>query len=76
MTDTRVYDITIYDETGSALCFMNEFELRKNAAESVPHIDRRYEMVLQPVLPNAPSPRLMQTWAQKPEIKAKGTKFF
>ena len=28
--DTRVYDITIYDETGSALCFMDKLELRNS----------------------------------------------
>ena len=68
-----MYDITVYDETGSALCTMNEFELRKNTMDSGPHVDRRYEMILQPVLPNALSPRLEPTWTREREDKTKRT---
>jgi len=52
---------------------MNQFELRKNTAESAPRIDHRYEMISQPVLPGAPSPRLKPTWAREREDKAKRT---
>ena len=66
-------DITVYDEAGYALCFMNQFELRKNAAVSAPRVDRRYEMILQPVLPGAPSPRLEPIWVREREGKAERT---
>ena len=52
---------------------MNQFELHKNTAESAPHVDRRYEMISQPVLPGAPSPRLKPTFAREQEEKAKRT---
>ncbi|KAF9653249.1 hypothetical protein BDM02DRAFT_3182788 [Thelephora ganbajun] len=73
--DTRVYDITIYDEMGSALCSMNEFELRKNTVEPTPHVNCRYEMILQPILAGALSPRLDRTWAREREDKAKRNSF-
>ena len=63
-------DITVYDETGSALCFMNQFELHKNTAESAPRVDRRYEMISQPVLPVAPSPRLNPAFIREQVEKA------
>ena len=66
-----MYDITVYDEAGSALCFMNEFELRKNTMELAHHVDLRYEMVLQPVLPSALSPKLEPIWTREREDKAK-----
>ena len=66
-------DITVYDEAGSALCFMNQFELRKNTAESGPRVDRRYEMISQPVLPGVPLPTLKPTWAREREDKANRT---
>jgi len=68
-----VFDFTVYDETGSPLCFMNRFELRKNAVGPAPRVDRRYEMISQPVLPGAPSPRLRPTWAREREDKTKRT---
>ena len=71
--DTRVFDFTVYDETGSTLCFMNRFELRRNVVVSAPRVDRRYEMISQPVLPAVPSPRLKPTWAREREDKAKRT---
>lgn len=74
--DTRVYDITVYDEAGSVLCFMGDFELRKNTMEIAPHIDRRYEMISQPVLPSAPSPRLEPIWMREREDKTKRTDVF
>ena len=53
---------------------MSQFELRKNTAESAPGVNRRYEMISQPVLPGAPSPRLKPTWAREREDKAKMTR--
>ena len=38
-----------------------------------PHVDRRYEMISQPVLPGVPSPRLRPTWAREREDKTKRT---
>ena len=71
--DTRVFDFTVYDEIGSVLCFMNQFELRRNAVGSAPRVDRRYEMISQPVMPGALLPRLKPTWAREREDKAKRT---
>ena len=68
----RVYDITIYDDTGFALCFMNELELRKTVMDSGPHVENRYKMILQPVLPNI-TPRLESTWTWEREDKMNRT---
>ena len=69
----RVYNITIYDDTGFALCFMNELELRKTVMDSGPHVENRYEMILQPVLPNITTPRLESTWTREREDKTNRT---
>lgn len=50
---------------------MNEFELRRNAAEAAPQVDRRYQMISQPVLLSAPSPKLVPIWTRDQEEKAK-----
>ena len=67
-----MYDITIYDEAGSALCFMNELELRQTAIDSGHHVENRYEMIL-PVLSNTTSPRLESTWTREREDKTNRT---
>ena len=66
-----MYDVTIYDETGTALCSMSGLELRKNTIELAPHIDCRYEMISQPVLPSGLSPRIEPTWTREREDKAR-----
>ena len=68
----QVYNITIYDETGFALCFMNELELRKTVMDSGPHVENRYEMILQPVLLNI-TPKLKLTWMREQEDKTNRT---
>ena len=52
---------------------MKEFELHKNTIDLAPHINRRYEMISQPVLPSVPSPRLELIWTREGEDKAKRT---
>jgi hypothetical protein len=63
MTDARVYDFTIYDDTGSVLVAMTGLELKRNLVSSLPGVERRYEIVLQPVVTSPVLPRTTQ-WSR------------
>ena len=52
---------------------MNKHELHKTVMDSGPHVENRYEMILQPVLPNITTPRLKSTWTWKREDKTNRT---
>ena len=68
-----MYDIIVYDKTGSTLCFMNELELHKTVMDSRPHVENCYKMILQPVLPNITTPRLESAWTREREDKMNRT---
>ena len=62
--DTRVYNFTIYDETGSVLVTVTGFELKRNSISSLPEIERRYEVVLQPIVTPVVLPRCPTHWSR------------
>lgn len=67
--DARVYNFTIYDDTGLVLVAMTGFELKRNSTSSLPSIERRYEVVLQPVVTSTVFPRCATRWS-KPNKEA------
>jgi len=62
--DTRVYNFTIYDDSGSVLVAMTGFELKRNLASSLPNIERRYEVALQPIVISTVLPRCPTRWSR------------
>jgi len=62
--DTRVCDLTVYDDTGSVLVAMTGFELKRNSTSPFPSIGRRYEVALQPVVPPTVIPRCPTHWSR------------
>lgn len=64
LIDTRVYNFTIYDDTGSVLVAMTRFELKRNSTSSLPRIERRYEVVLQPIVTPTTLPRCTAQWSR------------
>lgn len=64
LVDTRVYNFTIYDDSGSVLVAMTGFKLKRNSASSLPNIERRYEVALQPIVISAVLPRCPTRWSR------------
>ena len=62
--DTRVCDLTVYDDTGSVLVAMTGFELRRSSTSPFPGIERRYEVALQPVVTSISFPRCPTHWSR------------
>ena len=64
IVDTRVCDLTVYDDTGSVLVAMTGFELKRSSTLPFPGIKRRYEVALQPVVTSAAPPRCPANWSR------------
>jgi len=62
--DTRTYDFTLYDDTGSVLVTMTGFELKRNSTSSLPGIENRYEVALQPIVTSTVLPRCAAQWSR------------
>ena len=62
--DSRVYNFTVYDDTGSVLVAMTGFELKRNSTSSLPNIERRYEVALQPIVTAVVPPRCPIHWSR------------
>ena len=63
-TDARVFNFTVYDENGSVLIAMTGFELKRNSTSFLPDIERRYEVVLQPIVTPVVLPRCATHWSR------------
>jgi len=62
--DTRVYNFTVYNDAGSVLVAMTGFELKRNSTISLPGIERRYEVALQPIVTLTVLPRCPARWSR------------
>ncbi|KAF9650882.1 hypothetical protein BDM02DRAFT_3185038 [Thelephora ganbajun] len=62
--DARVYNFTVYDDAGSVLVAMTGFELKRNSISSLPGIERRYEVALQPIVTSPILPRCTTHWSR------------
>ena len=62
--DTRVCDLTVYDDTGSVLVAMTGFELKRSSTSPFPGVERRYEVALQPVVTPTAIPRCPTHWSR------------
>jgi hypothetical protein len=62
--DTRVYNFTVYDEAGSVLVAITGLELRRNTTSSLPDVQRRYEVVLQPIVTTTVLPQCKSYWTR------------
>jgi len=64
LIDTRVYNFTVYEDTGSVLVAMTGFEVKRNSTSSLPDIQRRYEVTLQPIVTCTVLPRCTTYWSR------------
>ena len=64
LVDTRVYNFTIYDDSGSVLVAMTGLELKRNSTSSQPAIEHRYEVTLQPIVTSTVLPRCTARWSR------------
>ena len=64
LIDTRVYNFTVYDEAGSVLVAITGLELRRNSTSSLPDVEHRYEVVLQPIVTTTVLPQCKSYWTR------------
>lgn len=49
-SESRIYDINVYNDTGICICSMHRMELRKVSTALPVTVDKRYELTYQPVV--------------------------